>query len=111
MLCAVLNIPQPPKSFSIYNKNIGSAVADVSVSFFMQEAREAIEENEEDDPSHISACFDGTWQKWGHIFMNGILSANSVNRGKVLDTKIMSKSCFVCHINPVSQHEGKKTMK
>jgi hypothetical protein len=65
MLCAVLNIPQPPISFGIYNKTMGSAVADVSVSFLMQEAREAIEENEEDHPSHITACFDGPWQKQG----------------------------------------------
>jgi hypothetical protein len=63
MLCAVLNIPQPPTSFSIYDKSIGSAVADVSVSFMMQAAREAAAENEEDEPSHITACFGGTWQK------------------------------------------------
>jgi hypothetical protein len=48
MLCAVPNIPQPPTSFSIYNKNIGSAVADVSESTMMQAAREAIAENLED---------------------------------------------------------------
>jgi hypothetical protein len=60
MLCAMLNIPQPPTSFSIYNNAIGSAVADVSESFRMQAAREAVAENEEDDPSHITACFDGT---------------------------------------------------
>jgi hypothetical protein len=46
MLCAVLNIPQLPASFSIYNKPTGSAVADVSVSFMMHTAREAVAENE-----------------------------------------------------------------
>jgi hypothetical protein len=46
MLCAVLNIPQPPTSFSIYSKNTDAAVADVSVSFMMQTAREAVAENE-----------------------------------------------------------------
>jgi hypothetical protein len=60
MLCAMLNISQPPTSFSIYNNTTGSAVADVSVSFMMQAAREAVAENEEDDLSHITACFDGT---------------------------------------------------
>jgi hypothetical protein len=60
ILCAVLNILQPPTNFSIYNRTIGSAVADVSVSFLMQAAREAVAENEEDDPSHITACFDGS---------------------------------------------------
>jgi hypothetical protein len=61
MLCAVLNIPHPPTTFSIYNKTIGSALADVSVSAMMQADREAVAENEEADPSHITACFDGTW--------------------------------------------------
>ena len=77
MLCAMMNIPQPPTSFSIYNKSLGSTVADLTVSSMMQAAREAVAEKEEDDPSHITACFDGTWQKRGHTFMNGIISATS----------------------------------
>jgi hypothetical protein len=111
MLCAVLNIPQPPGSFSIYNKIIGSAVADVSVFFMMQAATEAVAENEEDDASHITACFDGSWQKLGHNSLNGIISATSVDRGKVLDREIMRKSCFVCHTNPTVHHDCKRTMK
>jgi hypothetical protein len=108
MLYPVLNIPQPPTSFSIYNKTVGSAVAAVSVSFVVQAAREAVAENEEDDPSHITACFDGTWQKRGHASRNGIISATCVDRGKVSDIEITSKWCFVCHTNPTSQHERKK---
>jgi hypothetical protein len=42
MLCAVLDIPQPPGSF-----------------FMVQAATEAVAQNEEDDVSHITACFDG----------------------------------------------------
>jgi hypothetical protein len=42
MFCAVLNILQPPTSFSIHNKAIGLAVTHVSVSFMMQAAREAV---------------------------------------------------------------------
>jgi hypothetical protein len=108
MLCAVLNIPHAPTSF---NSVIGSVVADVSVSFMMQKAREAIAENAEDGRVHTTASFDGPWQKLGHISLNCIISATFVNRGKVLDTEIMSKSCFVCPINPTSQHQCKKTMK
>jgi hypothetical protein len=73
MLCAVLNILQHPTSFSIYNKTNGSAVADVSIAFMMEAAREALAENEEDDPSCIIACFDGPWQKRGHTSVNGII--------------------------------------
>jgi hypothetical protein len=101
--------PQPPPSFSthIYNKNTGSAVADVSVSSMMQAAREAVAENEKDDPSHITACFDGTWQKHGHTSLNGITSATSFDTGKV-DVETMGKFHVVCHTNPTSQHECKK---
>jgi hypothetical protein len=107
MLCAVLNIPQPPTSFSIYNKTVGSAVADVSVSFMMQAAREAVAESEEDNPSHITACFDCTWQKQGHTSLNGIILATSVKTGKVLGIEIMSKFCLFVH-HPASQHDCKK---
>jgi hypothetical protein len=75
----VLNIPQPPACFSIYNKTTGSAVADVSVSFMMQAHREAVAENEEDDPSHITVCFDGTWQKHGRTSLYGFISGTSLD--------------------------------
>jgi hypothetical protein len=63
LLRAVLNSPQLPTSFSVFNTIIGSLVADVecSLSSMMQAAREAVTENDEDDPSHITACFDGSW--------------------------------------------------
>jgi hypothetical protein len=73
----------------------------------MQAAREAVTEKEEDDPSHITACFDGTWQKRGHTSMNSIISATSFDTGKDLDVEIVSNICFVCHTNPTSQHECK----
>jgi hypothetical protein len=99
---------EPPTSFGIYSKIIGSAVDDVSESSMMQAAREAVAGNEEADPSHITACFDGTWQKGGHTSLNGIVSATSSDTGKVLDMEIMSKFCFVCHTKPTFQHECKK---
>jgi hypothetical protein len=95
-------------NFGICNKTIGSAVVDVSVSFMVQAAREAVAKNEEDDPSHVTACFDATWQKHGHTSLNGIISATSVDRGNVLDIEILIKFCFACHTNPTSQHECKK---
>jgi hypothetical protein len=61
----------------------------------MQAAREAVAENEEDDTSCITGCFDGTWHKLEHTSLNGIISATSVDGGKVLNTEIMSKSCLV----------------
>jgi hypothetical protein len=70
--------------FSIYNKIAGSAVAAASEFFVIQAAREAVAENEADNPLHVTACFDGTWKKCGYISLNGIVSATSVDREKVL---------------------------
>jgi hypothetical protein len=103
----MLNIPQPPRSFSIYNKAVGSAVAELSESSMLQAAREAVAEKEEDDPSHMTACFDGSWQKHGHPSLNGIMSATSFDTGEVLDIVITGKF-FFCHPNPTSQHKCKK---
>jgi hypothetical protein len=95
MLHAVLNIPQPPTSFNIYNKTVRSAVADVNVSFMMQASREAVVENEEDDLSHIIACFAGAWQNWWHTSLSDIMSATSVNRGKVFNSVQFSSMVFI----------------
>jgi hypothetical protein len=85
MLCAVLNTPQPPTSYSNFTQTIGSAVAEVGLSSWCKQPVEAVAENEEDDPSYITFCFDGTWQKHGHTSLSGIISATSVYRGTVLD--------------------------
>jgi hypothetical protein len=82
MLCPSLNIHQPPTSFSVYSKTIGSAVADVCVSFMMQAAREAVAENEEDNPSHITACFDDTWLKRGNTSLNGVIPGTLLTEWK-----------------------------
>jgi hypothetical protein len=63
VLCAVLNISQPPTSFNVYNEIVGSTVAEVGESSMMQASRKAVAENGKDDPSHITACFGGNWQK------------------------------------------------
>jgi len=60
----------------------------------MQVAREAVAENEPDDPSLVTACFESTWQKYGHTALNDITSATFFDTGKVLDAEIMSKVCF-----------------
>ena len=60
VICAVLHIPQPPTSFSIYSKTVGSAVAEVSEFSMMKAARESVRENKEGDSSDITTCFDGS---------------------------------------------------
>lgn len=54
-------------------------------SSILQASREAVAENEEDDPSHVTACFDGNWQKCGHTSLTDIF----FNKEEVLSTEII----------------------
>ncbi|CAN7944544.1 unnamed protein product [Ixodes hexagonus] len=47
-------------------------------------------------------ALDGSWQKRGHTSNNGIVSATSVDSGKVLDVEAMSKRCAKCGNKGVS---------
>jgi hypothetical protein len=49
VLCATLNIPQPPTRFSICNNTVSSAVVEVDESYMMQARREAVAVDDEDD--------------------------------------------------------------
>ena len=108
MICSVLNIPQPPTKFSVYNKTLSSAVAEVSEGTMLNAVRESMELNDADDPRNIAAAFDGSWQKRGHTSLNGIVSATSFDTGKILDVEILSKFCYVCSTSPALQHNYKK---
>ena len=99
---------QLPSSFVIYNKTIGSAVAEVSECSKMQAAREAVAENEEWGPSHITVCCDGSWSECEHASWNIIISATFFDTRKVLDIEIMSKFCIVCQINPTFEQKCNK---
>jgi hypothetical protein len=108
VLCAILNIPQPPTSFNIYDRTASSALTEVSEYSMMQTARWTVTQNEEDDLSDITACFDGSWQKCGHTSLHGIISATSSDKEEVLHIEIMKKFCFVCYTNPTIGHKCKK---
>jgi hypothetical protein len=49
-------------------------------------SREAVAENEEDDLSHVTACFDGSWQKCGHTSLTDTVSATFFKKQEVLST-------------------------
>jgi len=104
----MLNVVQLAVSFSIYNASVDSAVAEVSVSFIVPAVRKAVAENDEEDPSHTTVCFDSSWQNVGRNFLNDILSVTSLGTGEVLHVEIMSKFCFVFHSNLTSKHKCEK---
>jgi hypothetical protein len=94
MLCGVLNVPQPPSKFSLYNKILSVAIEDVAENSMKQAIEEAVDENRESEtPRDISAAFDGTWQKRGFRSLNGVVTCTSVDTGKVIDVETLTKYC------------------
>ncbi|GFW05829.1 uncharacterized protein TNCV_603011 [Trichonephila clavipes] len=47
---------------------------------------------------NVPVAIDGTWQKRGHTSLNGVVTAVSVDSGKVIDAEILSRKCS-CHFN------------
>lgn len=101
-LCGILNLPPPPTRSTRYNIIIGSAIENVALHNMKVAVEEAVAEN--DNVRGISAAFDGTWQKRGHISLNGVVTATSVDTGKVIDVAILSKHCR-CEGRTTNKHE------
>ncbi|CAN8010917.1 unnamed protein product [Ixodes pacificus] len=93
-LCAMLNLPKPPTKFSRYNAELLAHVSAVTEESMKRAAKEAVALNEGD--KDIAIALDGSWQRRGHTSHNGLVSATSVDSGKVLDLEVMTKHCSVC---------------
>lgn len=63
---------------------------------------EAVTEN--GDSKDLAIGVDGSWQRRGHLSLNGIVSVTSIDTGKVLDVEIMSKYC-TCKNRLRKEHE------
>jgi hypothetical protein len=95
-LSAVMNLPQPPTRFGTYTKTIGRNIEQVCESSMRHAVQGAIEENVNIDKKDLSVALDGTWQKRGHTSLNGVVTATSVDTGKVIDIECLSKYCHGC---------------
>ncbi|GFW29572.1 uncharacterized protein TNCV_1549831 [Trichonephila clavipes] len=104
--CAVMNLPSPPAKFQRYNGILLESFSKVSDASMKEAVEETVEMNNSN--RDISAAFDGSWQKRGHTSLNGVVSAASLETGKVLDFECLSKYCFVCKskINKVNKCEN-----
>ncbi|KAH7965919.1 hypothetical protein HPB49_012134 [Dermacentor silvarum] len=94
----MLNLPKPPTKFARYNtvllSHIEAAAAKDSMKMAAEEAFE-LNDGDRDIAVGLGRCS----QKRGHTSNNGIVSATSVDYGKVLDIELLSKRCPNCCIN------------
>ena len=103
-LCGILNLHSPPSKFSKYIEVLGSAVEDICFETMKEAVEDAVTVNE--GSRDLSVATDGTWQKRGHTSLNGVITATSVDTGKVIDVAILSKHCH-CKNKFDGQHEDK----
>ncbi|GFX45163.1 uncharacterized protein TNCV_3432111 [Trichonephila clavipes] len=47
---------------------------------------------------------DDTWQRRGHMSLNGCVSVISIDTGKILDLEVMAKYCKLCEMNLKCEH-------
>ncbi|XP_066932065.1 uncharacterized protein [Clytia hemisphaerica] len=93
--CTYMNMPPPALegSYSKMTKKLKEAAKTVAEKSMSDAAAELRGEAESAD---VGVSIDGTWQRKGYTSMNGVVTAISVDNGKVLDTAIMSKNCKGC---------------
>jgi hypothetical protein len=97
--CGVVDLTSPPR-FECYNRVPLDSLADVSNMSTRKAVKEAVDMN--DDSKYLAAAFDGFWQKRGQTSLSGVVSATSIETGKVTDVECLTKYCHGCH-----NHTGK----
>uniref|UniRef100_A0A1B6JDH1 Mutator-like transposase domain-containing protein n=1 Tax=Homalodisca liturata TaxID=320908 RepID=A0A1B6JDH1_9HEMI len=90
-ICAFMNLTPPPLRYHEHEHYLGS-IAELVCKKSMQSAvQEAVSDN--DGCRDLAIAADGSWQKRGHLSLNGVVSVTSLSTGKVLDIEILSKYC------------------
>lgn len=91
-LCGILNLPAPPSKYHRHELFLGFNVENLCKMSMAHAVEEAVLQNE-NNRENLCVAVDGSWQKRGHVSLNGILSVTSVDNGKVMDIQVMSKFC------------------
>ena len=68
----------------------------VALQSMTDAADELQEKKDEQGISDVAVCCDGSWQKWGHSSLNGMVTVMSSDSGKCLDYCVMTKTCRAC---------------
>ena len=102
--CGFMNMRHPMSKSTYFERK--SKIHDAYISVCQEIMKDAAIENRqlkqedfvEDMVSDIDASFDGTWQRRGHVSLNGVVTAISQENGKCVDYEVLSKTCQACKI-------------
>ena len=93
-LCAIMDLPPPTAKFNFCTSQLLKCLEDISKQSMANAVEEAVTLNE--NSRDITAAFDGSWQKRGHTSLNGVITATSLDNGKVIDVECLTKFCHNC---------------
>ncbi|GBN39792.1 hypothetical protein AVEN_217722-1 [Araneus ventricosus] len=102
LLCT-LNLPYVcKKTFRIHELKLLEAVK-YSCEENMKAASKEVQNLKKTTTCGVSV--DGTWQRRGHMSLNGCVSVISIDTGKILDLEVMTQYCKMCEMNIKCDHE------
>ena len=93
---SLMNMPKA-MTHNNYDKvveNVSNVVKDVAHET-MQDAANEIK-REEEEITNTAVSVDGSWQKRGYSSFNGVVTAISMETGKILDVEPLTRMCVGC---------------
>ena len=98
--CTFMDMPQPMtrNNFDKINKLCKTAAKEVAMDTMIDAANEIREKSGASDDQIVDTgvSVDGSWQKRGYASRNGVVTAMSIETGKVLDCEPMTTICNAC---------------
>ena len=109
-LCCYLDMPEllTSDNYDSISKTIQASAKVVAEKSMSDAAEELKNLNGDGKNTDVGVSVDGTWQRKGFTSMNGVITAISVDNGKVLDVSILSKSCKGCVMANVLKSDPKR---
>ena len=101
--CILMNMPPIPRcaQFSAHNKALLKAAKEVCFTTLSDAVNEIheLKNKGEDEIADCGISCDRTWQRQGFSSLNGCVTAISMDTGKVVDIKVLSKFCKLCKMH------------
>ena len=96
--CGMMNMPTPMtvKNYNVISKNLTNAAKDVALKSMKDATNEA--KKYKGCVGDIGISVDGSWQKRGYTSLNGVITAISIDNGKIVDLEVLNRYCKQCDI-------------
>ena len=94
--CGMMNMPTPMavKNYNAISKNLTNAAKDVALKLMKDATNEA--KMYKGCVGDIGVSVDDSGQKRGYISLNGVITAISIDNGKIVDLEVLNRYCKQC---------------